>query len=51
MTTTRVAPPMTKDRAQGILKERRGAHFDAPAVDALCDVLRPRAHTIQLSPI
>jgi putative nucleotidyltransferase with HDIG domain len=49
MTMTRVATPMTSERARSILKDQSGGHFDGPCVDALCEALRPRSRSIPLA--
>ena len=49
MTTTRVAARLTPDRAQAVLKDQRGVHFDGACVDALCEALRPHPGAIPLA--
>jgi putative two-component system response regulator len=49
MTTTRVAAKLTPERAQAVLKDQRGGHFDGACVDALCEALRPHPGAIPLA--
>ncbi len=49
MTTSRFSPPLTAERAQATLLERRGLQFDRECVDALLEALRPRPDVIPLS--
>ncbi len=49
MTTSLVRDRLTSERAQGVLRDRRGGQFDADCVDALVDALRPRPRSVALS--
>jgi HD-GYP domain-containing protein (c-di-GMP phosphodiesterase class II) len=49
MTSSLVAEPLTAEYALGKLQSRKGADYDAGAVEALADQLQPRAACIPLS--
>lgn len=49
MTTSLVREKMTSDRALGLLRDKRGEHFDPDCVDALVDAVRPRPRAVPLS--
>jgi len=49
MTTSLVRKPLTRDGALGLIKERRGAQWDATSVDALTQALKPKPFTVPLS--
>jgi putative nucleotidyltransferase with HDIG domain len=49
MTTSLVRKRLTADAALGVMRERRGAQWDAACVDALVGVMRPKPRSLALA--
>jgi putative nucleotidyltransferase with HDIG domain len=49
MTTSLVRKRLTVDAAMGLMRERRGAQWDAACVDALVGVMRPKPRSLSLA--